>query len=288
MKILAAAVVFWMLPTLVFGGCGDCPPKADWTVVEELWWILVDDPSEDVGTLLLDALPVGARIPDDRSTLQQTIVESKGGLIRAIEEKQRWAVQLGLRLAADHHLSIRPGLQLALGVLVTSDPEVVLRELEIAYGATKCGGFLHGFVQYFGTEQEKRDGTEPLLEDLEARLAALASVEEPDLNEVREMCIGLLEVQAQGIRESPFPRMLKRPDFDTVHVKCTDVRRCFVVAKATIGIDGHVASVEILRGGDPVINRAVIDGLNLVAFEPKIEEGRAVEFDYILSVRAHP
>ena len=46
-------------------------------------------------------------------------------------------------------------------------------------------------------------------------------------------------------------------------------------------------SVEILRGDDPNINKVIIDAMSRIVFEPKIENGNAVEFEYIVTVRPH-
>lgn len=256
-------------------------------MVEELWWILAEDPNEDAGLLVLDAFPAGARFPKDRETLQRAITESAPGLLRSIEEKQEWAVQLGVRLSWIHGLSIRPELQLALGKLTTTDPALVLRQVDAAYDSRVCGGFFHGFVQYFGPLQEITDGASPRLENVEARIAALSGVEDSELIEVRDWCLGLLEVQAEGIRESPFPRMLKNLKLDLASIEPTRTFRGIIVVRATVGTDGRVKSVEILRGSDADVNEIIIDAMSRIAFEPKIENGEAVEFEYIVMVRPH-
>jgi hypothetical protein len=219
--------------------------------------------------------------------LQRAVVESAPGLLRSIEEKEKWAVQLGVRLAWIYDLSFRPELQLALGDLTTTDPALVLREVDSTYDSTRCGGFFHGFVQYFGTLQEITDGASPRQEDVEARISALSGVEDPELIEVRDWCLGLLEVQAQGIRESPFPRMLKSLKLDPSSIEPTRTFRGIIVAQATVGTDGRVKLVEMLRGGEPEINEVIVDAMNGIVFEPKIENGEAVEFEYIVTVRPH-
>ena len=287
MRIFAAVATLVLFPVVVLGGCSDCPPMTDWAVVEELWWILVDDPSEDVGSLILEAFSVGSEIPADRSTLIQAVTESEGPLVAAIAEKQSWAIQLGLRLATARDLPFRAELQLALGDVATSDPEIVLRELDMTYDATTCGGFFHGFVQCFGTVQEVRDGATPLLKDVEARIEALSSVEDPGLIEVRDWCVGLLEVQAGHIRDSTLPRMLRRVNIDLSSFYDRPPENLFVAAEATIGTDGKVAAVRILRGIDEEVNEVVSEALTQLVFEPKIEKGEAVEFKYIMTVRPH-
>ena len=43
-KTLTAAVVLWVFPTLVFGGCGDCPPKVENGIAVEFDYIVTVRP----------------------------------------------------------------------------------------------------------------------------------------------------------------------------------------------------------------------------------------------------
>jgi hypothetical protein len=228
-------------------------------------------------------------VPSEHHGLVDAMVAKEDVVLSAIDDQQSWAIQLAFRIVRlsgypDGAAAVRHGL----GRLATEHPETFLREFAEFDQENPCALGFCGVIQYFGTVQEIRDRASPRLGDVTERLEALQSVDDAELADVRDSCVGLLQVQAEHIRDSPYPRVLRQVDFDFSRFQGRAGSSTFVVAEATIDFHGKVKSVKILRGEDAEINDVVANTLSRWLFEPMIEDGRPVEFQYIVSVRSHP
>jgi hypothetical protein len=290
---LVAVVLFLILNHAAIAGECPCPPTVDWAAVEAAWQAFVEagDPTSAPELMWEFQASEVIVVPPEHQWLVDAIVSKQDVVLFAIDDQQSWAVQLGLRITRMKGYPDSAALLHRLGRLATDHPQTFLREIAKFNRENPCALGFCGIVQYFGTEEEIKNQADPRLEDVVERSNALASVDEPALSQIRDSCLGLLQVQEIGLRDSQFPRTLRRVDLDLSRFMgrpVSNISSTSVVAEATIGVDGKVQSVKILRGGDPDIDKAVSDNLHEWLFEPKLENGVAVEFQFVFTVRFHP
>ncbi len=290
MRILVFVAFLLVTPATAIGDCGSCPPKQDWDTLGLLWRDFAADPTRESAWDIVDAFPVSdyLAVPETHESILEVMGGCTESILDLITQGEPGAIQLGLRLIRVLGYPDHAEMVSGVATLATSDPELFLVQLVVFSEANPCVVDLYSIVQYFGTAQEIRDHASPRLQDIQNRIEALASVGDRGLSETRDNCIGLLKVQESGILESPYPRLLRRVDVDFSEIRGRMVSTYFAVAEATVGIDGRVKRVRMLRDTDPLVQQAVERAIGQWVFEPKIENGEPVEFKYILTVRGHP
>ena len=289
MRLVTSLVFLLLTPSIAAGEC-QCPPQVDWAAVESAWRAFVEAGDPISATELMWEFQASEVIvvPPGHQWLLDAIISKQDVLLSAIDDQQSWAVQLALRITRIRGYPDTAAVLHRLGRLATDHPQTFLRELAKFNDENPCALGFCGVVQYFGTAEEIRDHASPRLEDVTERLEALSSVDGAELAQARDSCVGLLQVQAEHIRDSPFPRTLRQVEFDLSTFRGRAVSSTLVVAEATVGVDGKVRSVKILRSADAEIDQAVSDTLRQWLFDPMIENGKAVEFEYVVTVRFHP
>jgi len=289
MKRFVILIILATLPVVAVADCADCRKELDWQQLERLWKDFAADPGQANAQELIDAFRATDNIviPPEFSSLGDTISATTPVVLSSIDAEEPWATQLGLRIVKIRTFPQRAELSLALARLATSSPRFFLDQLSTLSRESPCLVDVYSIVQYFGTLQELRDRADPKVEDVKARIDALASVRDPTLAQARDSCIGLLELQRDGLLNSKYPRALKRVFPDLAQMKVPPTDPSLVVAEVTIGVDGRAKTARILRHGDPNVEARLLDALRQWVFEPMIVEGQAKEFSYVLTVRPH-
>lgn len=287
MKALLAATLVAVVAVALAGDCPKCPPEWSWPVVELRWARFVKHPTQEAAGAFLAVFPGDdvIVIPPDQRALSDGIGERLDLVLPAVGARESWAFQMALRFLHIRGFPHTPELQSALGQLATITPEFFLRQLVIYREQNPCTVGFFDVVQYFGTPEEIRKGTDSKAEDLAARVRALSSVEDPGLREVRDACVGLLSVAETRAQDTAFPRVLRRvkPDLSAFDAKGAAVP--IIIVEAVIGRDGKVKKVEVRRGGNKEIEQIVSKALMQWEFEAWREGERPPEVFFTLVVR---
>lgn len=290
MRVLLLFALLLAAPAAAQQNCGSCPPEQDWDTLGVLWSDFAADPTRESAWYIVDGFPVSdyLAIPDAHDSILEVMERCTGVVLDLIAQGDPAAIQLGLRLIRVLDYPGHADMVSGVASVATENPELFLVQLVGFSEANPCVVNLYSIVQYFGTAQEIRDKASPRLEDVQRRIDALASINDLGLRETRDNCMGLLRIQKSGILESPYPRFLRRVDVDFSEIQGSRISSYFAVAEATVGVDGKVKRVRMLRDTDPLVQQAVEHAIGQWVFEPKLENGEPVEFTYVLSVRGHP
>lgn len=271
----------------VLAGCA-CPPEIDWERLENLALTFASQPGPETAGPFLAAFPAADRIalPPASPALEQAVAKIRAVALASIDDSTPWALQLGLRFLRLSDRSFEPEISAKISGLATTAPRFFLHQLARFSEDNPCVVDLLGIVSVFGPGEKIEAGADPSGEDVAARIEALASVEDAELRQLRDWCLERLEVLRERRWETP--RVLRRVRVDLSPLRDRHLRSPFVIAEATVGTEGKVKAVKILRSADPEVDKAVVEALRQWLFEPKLEEGQPVEFTYVQSVSWHP